>query len=72
MASNEKTRNVRLPNVVEALIPIVVMIGLMLYHFIGKTDYKDAHMPLAVAIVVACIIGWPVRPQLLRHAGRHD
>ena len=52
-----KTRAVRLPNVVEALIPIVVMIGLMLYHFIGKTDYEDAHMPLAVAIVVACIIG---------------
>lgn len=52
-----KTRAVRLPNVVEALIPIVVMIGLMLYHFIFKTDYEDAHMPLAVAIVVACIIG---------------
>ena len=31
MASNEKTRNVRLPNVVEALIPIVVMMGLMIY-----------------------------------------
>ena len=30
MASNEKTRNVRLPNVVEALIPIVVMMGLMI------------------------------------------
>ena len=58
MASNEKTRNVRLPNVVEALIPIVVMMGLMIYglNFTDET-YVDAHMPLAVSIVVACIIG---------------
>lgn len=58
MASNEKTRNVRLPNVVEALLPIVVMMGLMIYglNFSGGT-YVDAHMPLAVSIVVACIIG---------------
>ena len=58
MASNEKTRNVRLPNVVEALIPIVVMMGLMIYglNFTDET-YVDAHMPLAVSIVVACVIG---------------
>ena len=53
-----KTRAVRLPNVVEALIPIVVMMGLMIYglNFTDET-YVDAHMPLAVSIVVACIIG---------------
>lgn len=58
MASNEKTRTVRLPNVVEALIPIVVMMGLMIYG-LNFTDslYVDAHMPLAVSIVVACIVG---------------
>ena len=58
MASNEKTRNVRLPNVVEALLPIVVMMGLMIYglNFSGGT-YVDAHMPLAVSIVVACAVG---------------
>lgn len=58
MASNEKTRTVRLPNVIEALIPIVVMMGLMIYG-LNFTDgtYVDAHMPLAVSIVVACIVG---------------
>lgn len=58
MASNEKSRTVRLPNVVEALIPIVVMMGLMIYglNFTDET-YVDAHMPLAVSIVVACIVG---------------
>ena len=52
MASNEKSRNVRLPNIVEALLPIVVMMGLMIYglNFSGET-YVDAHMPLAVSIV---------------------
>lgn len=56
MASNEKTRNVRLPNVVEALLPIIVMMGLMIYG-LNWGSYGDAHMPLAVSIVVACIIG---------------
>lgn len=58
MANKEKKeRQVRLPNVFEALIPIVVMMGLMLYGFIGDGAYVDAHMPLLVSIVVACIIG---------------
>ena len=49
-----KTRTVRLPNVVEALLPIAVMMGLMIYglNFTNET-YVDAHMPLAVSIVVA-------------------
>ena len=58
MAHKEKKeRQVRLPNVFEALIPIVVMMGLMLYGFIGDGAYVDAHMPLLISIVVACIIG---------------
>lgn len=57
MSENEKkTRKVRLPNFIEALIPIVVMIALMIYG-INFTDYHDAHMPLVVAIVVACAVG---------------
>jgi hypothetical protein len=50
-------RKVRLPSIVEALIPIIVMMGLMLYGFLGHTGYTDAHMPLAVSICVACGVG---------------
>ncbi len=53
----KKQRKVRLPNVFEALLPIVVMMGLMIYGFIGDSGYSDAHMPLLISIVVACIIG---------------
>lgn len=59
MSANTNTkRTVRLPNFVEAIIPIAVMMGLMIYglNFSGET-YVDAHMPLVVSIVVACIIG---------------
>lgn len=52
-----KKREVRLPNVIEAIIPIVVMMGLMLLGFVGNTGYKDAHMPLIVSICVACGVG---------------
>ncbi|MEG2143974.1 MAG: Na+/H+ antiporter NhaC, partial [Oscillospiraceae bacterium] len=53
----KKQRTVRLPNFFEALIPILVMMGLMLYGFLGGGDYVDAHMPLLISIVVACIVG---------------
>ncbi len=54
--AEKKERKVRAPNFIEALIPIVVMMGLMLYGI--RTDYYvDAHMPLIVSIVVACVIG---------------
>lgn len=53
----KKQREVRLPNVFEALLPIVVMMALMIYGFVGGSGYSDAHMPLLVSIVVACIIG---------------
>lgn len=56
--TEKKKRTVRLPNFIEALIPIAVMMGLMIYglNFSGGL-YVDAHMPLVVSIVVACIIG---------------
>ena len=53
MASEKK---VRLPNVFEALLPIIVMAGLMIYG-LTKGEYVDAHMPLIVAMCVACAIG---------------
>ncbi len=51
-------REVKIPNFFVALIPIITMMGLMLYGLVGKKDYTDAHMPLVVAIVVACIVGY--------------
>lgn len=49
---------IRIPSIFEALLPIVVMVGLMLYGFIvNKDGYHDAHMPLVVAISVACFVG---------------
>ena len=66
----KKERTVRLPNIFEAVLPILVMMVLMIYGFIGGGDYTDAHMPLVISIAVACIIGgicghsfsicWPV------------
>lgn len=53
----KKERTVRLPNVFEALLPIIVMMVLMLYGFVGHSVYTDAHMPLIVSIIVACIVG---------------
>lgn len=53
----EKQREVRLPNIVEALIPILTMAGLMLYCLNVDGAYVDAHMPLVVSMCVACGIG---------------
>ena len=57
MPVKEKNSKVRAPNFIEALIPIVVMMGLMIYCLNYTEDYADAHMPLIVSIIVACIIG---------------
>ncbi|WP_308533637.1 Na+/H+ antiporter NhaC [uncultured Peptoniphilus sp.] len=63
---NNKQKTVRLPNIFEALLPIITMVGLMLYVFNFAYEivdgekvniYDGAHMPLVVAIVVACIVG---------------
>ncbi|EFI41826.1 MULTISPECIES: Na+/H+ antiporter NhaC [Peptoniphilus] len=55
--TNGKKRSVRLPSFFEAIIPIIVMVGLMIYVFATDSGYDAAHMPLIVAISVACIIG---------------
>ena len=56
--ANEK-KVAREPSFLLALIPIVAMIGFMLYCFLGHSEsgYHDAHMPLVMSIVVACIVG---------------
>ncbi len=55
--AEKKERTVRLPNFIEALLPIVVMMVLMIYGLNGGY-YVDAHMPLIVSIVVACFVGF--------------
>lgn len=58
MSTNaEPNKDVRLPNFIEALLPIVTMMALMLYGFVGKSAYQDAHIPLICSIVVACLVG---------------
>lgn len=52
----ETKKAVRAPNFIEALIPVVIMMVLMIYG-IHEDIYVDAHIPLIVSIVVACIIG---------------
>lgn len=56
---SESKKQVRLPSFIEAIIPIIVMVVLMIYVFgIQKEEnYDAAHMPLIVAIAVACFIG---------------
>jgi len=56
--ANEK-KVAREPSFLLALIPIVAMIGFMLYCFLGHSEsgYHDAHLPLVMSIVVACIVG---------------
>ena len=56
--ANEK-KSPREMNIIVALIPIVAMIALMLYCFLGGSEsgYQDAHMPLVFSIIIACIVG---------------
>ncbi len=58
MANEKKT--VREPSFILALVPIVAMIAFMLYCFRGhsETGYHDAHLPLVMSIIVACIVGF--------------
>ncbi|MDO5564329.1 MAG: Na+/H+ antiporter NhaC family protein [Eubacteriales bacterium] len=53
----KEKRPVRKPNIIEALIPIVVMAALMIYDYASGFGYTDAHLPLLVSICVACIVG---------------
>lgn len=55
---NEGQKTVRLPNLFEAILPILVMVCLMVYVFKFSGEvYDGAHMPLIIAIVVTTAIG---------------
>jgi len=56
-AADSAEQSARLPNFFEALLPIIVMSALMLYGYLGNSSYKDVHMPLLCATVVACFVG---------------
>lgn len=55
---NDGQKTVRLPSIVEAFLPIITMVCLMVYVFnFSDGGYAAAHMPLVIAICVACIVG---------------
>ena len=56
MPVKKSKKAVRAPNFIEALIPVVVMMVMMIYVMTGDI-YDAAHMPLIISIVVACGIG---------------
>lgn len=53
----KSSRPIRLPSVVEAVIPIIAMVAMMVYVFTGDETYSAAHMPLIVATVITVAIG---------------
>ena len=62
----KKNKSIRLPSYIEAILPIITMVSLMIYIFVfakkevnGKLEsiYDGAHMPLVCGIIVACIVG---------------
>lgn len=62
----ENKKTVRLPSLFEAFLPIITMVGLMIYVFVfAKAEidgeivniYDGAHMPLIMGIIVACLVG---------------
>lgn len=55
-------KNVRLPSLFESTLPILTMVGLMIYVFIFAKDgdeslYDAAHLPLICGIIVASLVG---------------
>ena len=55
---NDGQRTVRTPSIVEAFLPIIAMVCLMIYVFnFSDGKYDAAHMPLVIAITIACIVG---------------
>ncbi|MDD7593145.1 MAG: Na+/H+ antiporter NhaC [Peptoniphilaceae bacterium] len=51
-------RQLRLPSVVEALLPVITMVVLMVYVYgFSNEAYDAAHLPLIIGIVVAFAVG---------------
>ena len=47
----------RLPNKIEALIPIVVLLGIMISNYVFDWG-QDPHIPVLMACAVAMLVGW--------------
>src|SRR3712207_2528536 len=53
---NDKSESIRLPNKVEALIPIIFLLTVMIMNYVLKWG-QDPHIPVTLACGVAMIIG---------------
>ena len=53
---SDKTKKVRLPNKVEALIPIVFLLTIMITNYVLDWG-QDPHIPVTLACGVAMVIG---------------
>ncbi len=58
----KKGKNTRFPSIFEAIIPILTMVGLMIYVFVFEKDGKEniydaAHLPIICGIIVASLVG---------------
>ncbi len=51
-----ETKAIRLPSKFEAILPIIVLLGLMILNFLLGWG-QDPHIPVLLAAVTACIIG---------------
>lgn len=53
---SEKQKSVRLPNKVEALLPIIVLLAIMISNYVFAWG-QDPHIPVVIACAVAMIVG---------------
>lgn len=51
-----ETKKTRLPNKFEAILPILVLLGLMVSNYVWKWGV-DPHVPVLIAAIVACAVG---------------
>ena len=54
--TEEKTRAVRLPSKVEALLPIVFLLAIMISNYVFGWG-NDPHIPVLLACCVAMVVG---------------
>ena len=53
---SEQPKSVRLPNKLEALLPIIVLLAIMISNYVFKWE-QDPHIPVVIACAVAMIVG---------------
>ena len=54
---SKETKPVRLPSKLEAILPIVVLLGLMIANYVLGWGI-DPHVPVLIAAIVACCVGF--------------